>query len=264
MCEIAQIAGCRLREQHTHPPTPRVQGPPAARNENGAPLPAGKAARGGLRCVRVVCAASLGISTSPLSRGSSSHTPPFLGSLSTLRDQKTKAGMGSRSKCSIRLQCKICRRYNAKTQKEDARSLPARRRRETPEKTTRGKKRGCEISTAAGTGTAPAPLRTPWGAFLRLSPSKLWFCVSSAFVLEPHTPPDSQITTTARSESRLGATYVTFFCVHSRSLRTSRASSSPCANRARDLASRACAFACSSRSSRCLALRWPDLYFLVS
>lgn len=55
------------------------------------------------------------------------------------------------------------------------------------------------------------------------------------------------------------ATYATFFCVHSRSARTSRASSSPCANRARVFARRACALAWSSSSSRCLALRWPDL-----
>lgn len=54
-------------------------------------------------------------------------------------------------------------------------------------------------------------------------------------------------------------TYETFFCVHSRFWRTSCASSMPSAKRARDLASRACAFFCSSKSSRCFAFRWPEL-----
>ena len=54
-------------------------------------------------------------------------------------------------------------------------------------------------------------------------------------------------------------TYETFFCVHSRSARTSRASCMPSANRARDFARRACACFCRSRSSRCLALRFPEL-----
>lgn len=59
--------------------------------------------------------------------------------------------------------------------------------------------------------------------------------------------------------TRNGITHETFFCVHSRFWRTSRASSMPSAKRARDLARRACACFCSSASSRCFALRRPDL-----
>lgn len=56
-----------------------------------------------------------------------------------------------------------------------------------------------------------------------------------------------------------GGTYETFFCVHSRFWRTSRASSMPSAKRARERARRACACFWSSRSSRCFAFRRPEL-----
>lgn len=57
-------------------------------------------------------------------------------------------------------------------------------------------------------------------------------------------------------------THDTFLDVHSRFVRTSCASRTPSAKRARDLARRACALACSSKSSRCLALRVPELFGL--
>lgn len=55
------------------------------------------------------------------------------------------------------------------------------------------------------------------------------------------------------------ATYVNFFCDHSRLARTSRASCLPSANRVCILARRACAFCCSSSNWRCLSFRRPDL-----
>lgn len=59
-------------------------------------------------------------------------------------------------------------------------------------------------------------------------------------------------------------TYETFFCVHSRSPRTSRASRIPSANRSRVRARRACACFWRSISSRCFALSLPDLQSTVS
>lgn len=63
----------------------------------------------------------------------------------------------------------------------------------------------------------------------------------------------------SQKDSRWYKTHVSFFCDHSRSARTSRASRMPSANRLRALERRACAFACSSMSSRCLSFRRPDL-----
>lgn len=61
-----------------------------------------------------------------------------------------------------------------------------------------------------------------------------------------------------------GKTYETFLDVHSRFACTSCASCTPSWKRARVRASRACACACSSRSSRCLALSWPELFSFSS
>ena len=99
-----------------------------------------------------------------------------------------------------------------------------------------------------GKGDARATWRTPWGAssppwLKEIFVEVVSLCPLFLFVLESQT-------------------HVTFFCVHSRSFRTAWASSSPWANRALVLARRACALACSSRTSRCFAFRPPELRWI--
>lgn len=69
----------------------------------------------------------------------------------------------------------------------------------------------------------------------------------------------SRMNSSKTPPARALVTYETFFCVHSKSPRTSRASRIPSWKRSRVLAKRAWACLCRSMSSRCLAFSLPDL-----
>lgn len=125
-------------------------------------------------------------------------------------------------------------------------------------------------SSTQGKGIARGPSCTPWSACA--TPWSSWICrlpCRLALVLcVVHVPAEScRFAGRRKRKLRLCATanaattYETFFDVHSRFARTSCASCTPSWKRARDFARRACAFACSSKSSRCLLLSWPELRF---